>query len=229
MSVGIVILVHNRHKVSKICIENYKKFTPDAQIFVVDDGSDIPFPGADYRSSKPKGVAKTSNRLLANLDHHDYIVIANNDCWPTEHGWVDRYIYSHLQTGCHHYSLSWTHRYDGTENAGRIKVNHGFIEEYSWPCGVMLFMTNQCVKTIGGFDPGFGRAGHEHVQYSLRAFNAGLTPYKFCDIPSAIDMFYSGDHRRSIKTSITNKKDLFSKARMHFKKTLDSKDFINYR
>lgn len=228
-SVGIGIKVHNRHSVSRICIENYRKYTPDAQIFVVDDGSDKPFDMADYRSNKPKGIAKANNRLLANLDHHDFIILADNDCWPTKIGWIEKYISAYEKTGCHHFSLSWDIRYDGTPNGNREKTPRGIITEFSWPCGVMMFMTKHCVDTIGGFDIKFGRAGHEHVQYSLRSFNNGLTPYKFCDVTDGIDMFYAGDHRRTIKTSLVNKKLLFSQAKEHFRATKNSSEYISYR
>lgn len=227
-SIGIGIKVHNRHAVSRLCIENYTEYTPGARIFVIDDGSEEPFLGADYRSNKPKGIAKTNNRLLANLDDCDYIVLADNDCWPIQHGWIDKYIQAHEETGCHHFSLSWTKKYDGTSHGDRKETEHGIITEFSWPCGVMMFMTKRCVEKIGGFDKRFGKAGHEHVQYSLRAHNSGLTPYPFCDVTGALDMFYAGDHRRTIKTSLKDKKTLFAKTKAHLIATKDSTEYISY-
>lgn len=226
--IGIGIKVFNRFRISDDCLNNYIKFTPDADIFVVDDGSDTPYPRADYRSSKTKGIAKSSNRLLANLDHCDFIVLADNDCWPTVHGWHEKYIEAFEKTGCHHFSLCWTHRVDGS-SLGRTAINHGDIVENSWANGVMLFMTKHCVDTIGGFDIRFGRAGYEHINHSIRAHNAGLTPYRFCDIPKSIELFYPCDYMRTAKTSIPDKHALFDKGKGHYRLTKDSREYISYR
>lgn len=47
------------------------------------------------------------------------------------------------------------------------------------PNGVMLYVSQSCLETVGGFNSDAPKYGGEHGIYSLRIFNAGLTPYPF--------------------------------------------------
>ena len=64
--ISIAISIHNRHETAKECIKQWCKYLPkNAKLFIVDDGSDVPFPGADIRNEKAKGIAACKNQCIA--------------------------------------------------------------------------------------------------------------------------------------------------------------------
>lgn len=51
--------------------------------------------------------------------------------------------------------------------------------KWSWPRGVLLYARRGVIDTVGGMDERFGPGGHEHVEWSRRIHQAGLTPSPF--------------------------------------------------
>src|SRR5690606_26643902 len=133
-----------------------------------------------------------------------------------------KYVKAHLETGCHFFAYSWA-------SGNRTMTDHGSIVEVSFPKGVMLFMTRECLLTICGMDTKFGRYSHEHVGMQRRAFNAGLAPYPYCDIPNSSDLFYSLDKEGRIKGTVKNKQEYFDKNRPYFRSRKNSSQFVDYK
>lgn len=75
-----------------------------------------------------------------------------------------------------HLSLSW-----GKHRRKPEQVHPGYVE-YTWPRGVMLYLHRSVVERVGGMRTEFGGGGHEHVEYSRRIFQAGLSDAMFLDL-----------------------------------------------
>ena len=57
--IGIGITTHNRRSTALHAIREIKRLAPQgSKVVVVDDASDVPFPGADYRFEQNAGIAK---------------------------------------------------------------------------------------------------------------------------------------------------------------------------
>lgn len=79
---------------------------------------------------------------------------------------------------------------------------------YAHPRGCMLYVHRTVVDRVGGFRPEFQIWGHEHVEYSRRIFNAGLTSNPFQDAHGAPVLYSMDEHwhqhpefRRSVNTA----------------------------
>lgn len=51
---------------------------------------------------------------------------------------------------------------------------------WAWPRGVMLYAHRSVVEKVGGMVEEFGPGGHEHVEWSRRIHQSGLTPAPYC-------------------------------------------------
>jgi len=70
------------------------------------------------------------------------------------------------------------------------------------PNGVMLYISKKCIDKVGGFDERYGLYGGEHVDFSTRIHNCGLTPYgKFLDVVNSDQFFYAVDKEDRNATS----------------------------
>ena len=227
--IGIGITCHNRPSMTNVCLDAYKKFSPNAEIIIVDDGSTPPYPRATDRNKNSKGIAYAKNRCLMLLEHCDYIFLSDDDNYPKKFGWEQEYIEAHKKTGCHFFSLTWSREQAGKHGGHPIVKKHEHITEYSHACGVLIFMTNECLKKIGGFDLRFGKFGHEHIDLQRRAYNAGLAPFPFCDIPNSLDYFYPHDFYKNVKSTVANKKAHCRINAPLLEEKKDSKEFVPYK
>src|SRR5690606_8621409 len=62
--------------------------------------------------------------------------------------------------------------------------------------GVMLYLTRKCVETVGGMHV-FSRYGGEHRDYSIRAYNLGMSTWKYTDVAGSEYLFKAYDHIKS--------------------------------
>ena len=162
-------------------LEMIKKYAPkDAKIVTVN----------------MKGIADAKNMCLALLDECDHIFLFDDDCYPTCEGWHLHYITS----GINHMSFTF--------NRKVLKIENGLIH-YELPSGCMLYINRKCLDVIGGFDTEYKGYAYEHVDYSVRAFNAGLTPAKFIDVEHSDKLIYSMDQHKEIVSSV----DRFTRAK----------------
>lgn len=155
-------------------LEMIRKFTPGATIVTVNQ----------------KGIAKAKNTCLALLDDCDEIFLFDDDCYPISEGWYLPYINS----GEPHLSYTFDRKIvNQTDN----------LTEYELPCGCILYINPICLDIIGGFDTDFDGYSYEHVNYSLRAYNAGLTSAKYLDVTGSDKLIHSMDKIRGIKSSVS--------------------------
>lgn len=199
MTINIAISVHNRPYTAKHSISQWKKYLPrGAKLFVVDDGSDIPFTGADLRNEKAVGIAACKNQCLSLCEGSDYVVLADDDVYPTTKDWHLPYINS----GINHLCFTFDKFSNGRPNGRRkIKTENG-LSIWHEPCGLILFFTRKCLDVVGGMDESYGAWGYEHLQLSRRIYNNGLTSYPYMDVENSLDLFHSEDYFQTVTRSV---------------------------
>lgn len=198
-SIAIAISVHNRHDVAKETIKQWKKFLPKgSKLFIVDDGSDIAFPNSDHRNETAQGIAACKNRCLELCEGADYIFLADDDVFPKVMNWHLPYINS----GLNHLCFTFDNFSNGKPNGRRKLGTDNGITRWHEPCGLLMFYTKECLEKVGGMDESYGIWGYEHLNFSMRIHNAGLTPYPFMDVENSLDLFVSLDYEQTVIRSV---------------------------
>lgn len=227
-NLSIAISVHNRHESAKKSIKNWRKFLPKgSKLFIVDDGSDVPFKGADIRNERALGIAACKNQCLSLCEGSDYIILADDDVSPKVKDWHLPYI----ESGLNHLCFTFDHFSNGKVNGRKkIKTENG-ITYWHEPCGLILFFTKKCLNVVGGMDESYGAWGYEHLQLSRRIHNNGLTPYPYMDVENSLDLFHSEDYEqtivRSVDPSVRNRLSVINKRK--YLQDFNSKIFIPYK
>lgn len=225
--IGIGFTTHNRHDLIKKAVILAKKYTPDAKIVVVDDASSKPVENATYRFNKNVGIAKAKNKCLELLDDCDYIFLFDDDTYPAKEKWYEPYI----KSGENHLMMTW-HLYNNGRPNGHnlIKVENG-LAQYTSPCGCMLYITKKVLETVGGMDEGFIKWGDEHVEWSNRIYNAGLTTHRYADVAGSQSLIYAADFYKDVESTVPNSERLKvwkgNNERMHH--FIKSKEFKPYK
>lgn len=199
--IGIGITTHNRHESCNETYDKIKALTPHAKIIIVDDASAVPYPKATYRFNKNVGIAKAKNKCIELLHDCDYVFLFDDDTYPVVENWFTPYIKAHLETGNNHFCMTWNRNATGRANGHKLISSQNGINEYSSPCGCMMFYTKKVFETVGGFDEGFEKWGDEHVEYSQRIFNAGLNKKMILDVAHSLKLFYAKDYYATIQST----------------------------
>jgi len=218
-TIAVGITVHNRNDMA-IGNINYwmRMLPPNARLFIVDDASHVPFPGADFRFNENIGIAVAKNKCLELCDYADYIFLADDDVFPRASDWWVPYI----ESGYNHMCMTFNRKAD--------YVSKDYIS-YEKPCGCMLFFQRECLEVVGGFDPEFKGYSYEHVNLSQRIFNAGLTPRPFIDVHNSGVYFKSLDYYCEVKSSVSNTDKIVGIAQnsLLLEQKKFSKQFIPYK
>lgn len=181
-SIGIGITTRNRPEFLELTLKHFKEFLPknyEIKFIVVDDKSEVGHHSKNiqisdkygfelYHTPSRKGIAGAKNICLSYSKDCDYIFLFDDDCFPRKKGWVDLYIDTYKKTGVNHLMY--------LVELGDLKIikSNQYIDEYHNCGGVMLFLTQEVIKKVGGYDSRFGIYGYEHAQYSRRIYDAGL-------------------------------------------------------
>jgi glycosyltransferase involved in cell wall biosynthesis len=194
-SIGIGITTHNRYDIFKKTFEEMKRFAPaNAKIVVVDDASDKPVPETTYRFSQNAGIARAKNKCFELLYNAgcEHFFLFDDDCYPVVEDWYKPYIESkepHLNYIFEEFS--------GTNrpvlNDTLLLYKDSAIKAYSHVRGCMCYYKRICLDVCGGMSPLFGKWGYEHPDLSNRIYNAGLTTFRYMDVPDSGKLFYSRD------------------------------------
>lgn len=157
-----------------------------------------------YRDGK-LGVAVNKNTGIewlmdAGVDH---LFLCDDDTYP-----LSRYaLHAHTEMGQRHSMVSWgKHRMKTITHANESER----YVEWTWPRGVMLYVQRPVIDIVGGMDERFGPGGHEHVEFSRRIHQAGLTPVPYLT-PLAYStqtgtarLWHCEDMRRPDESSVNN-------------------------
>ena len=196
--IGIAITTRNRPEVLKTCLEQHRKHIPKgAKLIVVDDASDTRIK-SDYRFPCNAGISAAKNKCIELLEGCEHYFLFDDDCWPITDDWHLPYINS----GIKHLSFTFPSLSNGRPNGRRLMWSRNGISNYTKPCGCMLYFTKEVVEKIGGFDPDYIQWGFEHIDFSIRAYNAKLTHQKFLDVADSLKLFHSMDRDGDSKASV---------------------------
>ncbi len=201
-SIGIGITTHNRNEVVSRTVDKIKLLTPDAKIIVVDDASQTPVKlcGTEvFRFNNNVGIARAKNKCLEILSDCDHIFLFDDDTYPTKAGWYKPYVDSPE----HHLMYLFKDWHNGVpvgDDAILYEDNRHTV--HSHPRGCMLYVDSVALATIGGMDIRYGKAMNEHLDWSNRIHNAGLTTSRYMDVKGSEELIYSSDEHMSIVSSI---------------------------
>jgi hypothetical protein len=225
---GVAISTHNRpaNIVDNVLYQwdtILKSIGNDYVIVVVDDASNIPYKKATYRFNRNVGIAASKNKciqLLYDLDCTDFF-LSDDDVFPLNPKGITNY----LETPFAHLCLSF--------NKGETKpigqyAGHNIYDHIN---GCLLYLTRDVIDTVGGMRPEFGRWANEHLEYSNRIYNAGLTPYPYMDVPNNIINFYSYDYYGTIQGSVPEyiRRQMSVRNSELLKTYKDTKDYVDFK
>lgn len=117
------------------------------------------------------GVSVNKNtglELLMDQTKSDHLFLCDDDTYPL----LPESLEVHMELGEPHSMVCWgKHRLVGL---------YGYrMAAWNWPRGVLLYARRGVVARVGGFDERFGPGGHEHVEWSRRIYQHGLTEAQF--------------------------------------------------
>lgn len=120
-----------------------------------------------------QGVAVNKNTgieiLMDSLVEH--LFLCDDDTWPLAPAALE----AHIGQGLAHSMVCW-----GRNRQPVARAEGGMrFAEWGWPRGVLLYQRRSVIDTVGGMVEAFGPGGHEHVEFSRRIHQAGLTPAPF--------------------------------------------------
>lgn len=214
--ISICITTRNRPEAFKAVLERIKKHTNcEYQLVIVDDASNIPYCDATYRFEERSGIPAVKNKCLE-LAKYDHIFLFDDDTYPICDEWYLPYVNSGKEHLCYTFLTAF-------------KRKEGF-RYFTLGNGCVLYVTRKCIETIGGFDWNYGLGKYEHVDFSRRIHNAGLTESIFIDIENSSELLYCMDQKKEIQRSFTavEMRTLLNSGDRHFRKTRLSKEFINF-
>ncbi|HWL22313.1 MAG TPA: hypothetical protein VNR38_00935 [Ureibacillus sp.] len=190
---------------------------PERDIIIVDDASDIEYCKSDYRFEERAGIPRAKNKCISLFmeTNAEHLFLLDDDTMPIHKDAFSRYIESGLNHACYTF-------YKPIKNKENYRV-------FNLVNGCAMYYNRKVFETVGGFDTTFFSA-YEHVEFTRRIYNAGLTPERFIDIFSD-GLFYCMDqdpktHKRSF--SNIEKSKLLKEGRSHFYKTYNSSAYIPY-
>lgn len=137
-------------------------------------GGNVYHVGQDFDSSNGgflqirQGVAVNKNTGIELLMQHnvEHLFLSDDDIYPLYPQALDK----HIGLGLHS-MVCW--------GKSRFDYEQSGYAAWKWPRGVMLYCHRRAIETVGGFVEDFGIGGHEHVEFSQRIHNAGMTEEPF--------------------------------------------------
>src|SRR5690606_5785202 len=171
----VAISTYKRPDDFALCYENVLKYVDRKNIIIVGDNNPD-YVRCDYAFTERVGIPRVKNKCIELFMQTDseYLFLLDDDTFPIHKDAFSRYIESNLNHACYTFYNNFR-KHDGYRSFRLVN-------------GCMMFFTRKCFETVGGMDTTFFSA-YEHVEYSRRIFNAGLTPDRFIDIYSE-GLFY---------------------------------------
>lgn len=204
-SIGIGITTHNRNLMAASTVRKIKQLTPNAKIVVVDDASKQAVVIKDtevFRFNENVGIARAKNKCLELLSDCDHIFLFDDDTYPVKEGWYEPYIASPE----HHLMYLFTSWASGVPvGDDQIIYQDDEHKAHLHARGCMMYVDSVALATVGGMDVRYGKAMNEHLDWSIRMHNAGLTTFRYMDVVDSEQLIYSMDQHQEVRTSIENR------------------------
>lgn len=190
-SVGVAITTRNRPDALAKCLAAYRHHTPaGVPILVIDDASDTPVE-SDFRFERNVGIATAKNKCIellmaAGVEH---LFLSDDDAYPIAPNWWTPYIDSPER---HLFAVFST----PTAKSSRIETLYRDDQHVSYHAtrGYFLYLHKSVVEKVGGLDIRF-RNAFEHVEYSNRIHNAGLTTWPYQDVAGSENLIFCADSK----------------------------------
>lgn len=202
-TIGIGITTHNRNQLVASTVAKMIELTPNAKVVVVDDCSEYPvrIDGVEvYRFSTNVGIAKAKNKCLELLADCENIFLFDDDTYPEKPLWYAPYVASKE----HHLMYLFEDWASGVPvGDDSIVYEDGDIVAHAHARGCMLYVDQEVLRTVGGMDVRYGKAMNEHLDYSDRIYNAGLTTFPYMDVPNSNELIHSMDEYQETKSTIS--------------------------
>lgn len=229
-SIGIGITTHNRNPLVRQTVAKIQQLTPEAKIVVVDDASLQPVKINNvlvYRFDKNVGIARAKNKCLELLSDYDHIFLFDDDAYPLVPEWWLPYVNNpepHLMYCFDKWSngLAVGDDFVVYEDENTVVHRHGR--------GCMIYVERKVLDVVGGMDVRFGKAMDEHIDWTNRIYNAGLTTFKYMDVHNSDQLIYSMDEHKEVISSIEgiHRRALGHENKQLLKKKQGSSEFAPY-
>lgn len=204
-SIGIGITTHNRNRIVADTVARLQALTPGARLVVVDDASTqrVSIEGVEvYRFRRNVGIARAKNKCLELLSDCDHVFLFDDDTYPLQEGWHEPYVAS----AEHHLMYLFKDWSSGTPvGDDTIVYTDDQHRAHSHARGCMMYADRLAIDTVGGMDVRYGMAMNEHLDWSMRIHNAGLTTFRYMDVVGSEQLIYSMDQHQEVRTSIANR------------------------
>lgn len=200
--IGIGITTHNREEIFTTSFMNIVNRLPEnVEIVVVDDASQDEYVSSiigpmvmRHTFDTNVGIARAKNKCLELLYDAgcEHFFLFDDDTYPDCENWWKPYVESrepHLMYIFQHFSSG------KSPNDMILLYQDNEVAAYSHVRGCMLYYKRICLDVVGGMDVAFGKWGHEHGDLSNRIYSAGLTRFRYMDVPFSAGLFYSADER----------------------------------
>lgn len=221
MTIGVAVSTFRRPQMLARSLAAWRRLLPDhATLIVNEDDPD-----------RPRGVAATKNAGIAALMHAgvDHLFLVDDDTWPKAPNWWQPYVDDELP----HLMFCWGRK-------RRLSADDHYTT-WSHPRGVMLYAQRSVIDRVGGMRTEFGRWGSEHVEWSRRIHNAGLTPSPFTDLTVSPKLWHAEDmgrprestaalaaRRRKLTTVPESDRTAIAVRRALLEKHAESAEFVPY-
>lgn len=206
--IGVAISTHARPDTLSKALRAWALHMPDVLVVTHDvDG---------------QGVATTKNRGIAALMDSgcDHLFLADDDVWPVTSDWDRPYVTDPQPHLMHCWGKS------------RLLADDGHYTTWSHPRGVLLYAERHVIDRVGGMRMDFGRWGGEHVEWSRRIHNAGMTRTRYADLTEARSgIWHCEDYTRTTPSTVSTAERLALAPRRHelYERYRGSAEFVDYR
>lgn len=213
-SIGIGLLTTPNREIINTTLPLWYKYLPEDAALIVENDTEF------------TGVAKTSNRLLAQLDDFEHIFLINDDVKPLVKDWCLPYI----KSGENHLMLQF--KLPGKPKSDmRELYRDNRIVAYSHCRGAFIYIRRVVLDVVGGFDEAYGAYGFEHSDYTNRIHAAGLTTFRAADVARSEKLLYCFDKDAKVTSSVSDKSrhDMLLKNYKYYKSQRNSKEWKAYK
>lgn len=224
---GVALIHYDRPENLSKLISAVRDTVPSGtRVVVCDDGSHrLPVLPQDtiLVRGPNSGVGANKNRALWALQDCHYLAILEDDLFPTQPGWFEKYEEVAALTDTHHFCRIADNKAinETFPEISTFLASKGYTPVYGTsPRGDFTFVTSRVIKEVGGFNPNFIGAGYAHGEWSERVIRAGLVPHplKYWDVREIRDTFIQeGDttggrwnELEKTKTQIKSNKAVFN-------------------
>lgn len=211
--IGIGISTTPNRTILKETFPKWQKYLPKGAKLIIEN--DMEF----------TGVAATKNRLLSRLDDCEHIFLVDDDVKPLVKDWHLSYTTAGAKHLLYQFKLPSKPSVDMEEIYRDEK-----IVAYTHTRGAFIYVHKDVLYVVGGFDEAY-TFGYEHVDYSNRIHNAGLTAFRAMDVVDSHRLLYCYDQDGKIESSIPEsvRRCNLVKHRSLYQKSKTSKEYKDFR